>query len=192
MVCYLQKDQDKFASKTDTGSAELYFHYYGMLMHQQNMLQDQIRTGTYYAAILENTADFQGKTIMDVGAGSGILSLFAAQVTHRTPVPVQKSSCWLHRLSGRPFLTCRAFFLVSALLGRHTHVDQDMHVSLVICGQLWSHHGAERCKTKNNGTWCEHMLHSHKYILVCCLHASEATSAMLPCRGNLGSTSVQS
>lgn len=49
-------------------------------MHQQNMLQDQIRTGTYYAAILENTADFQGKVIMDVGAGSGILSLFAAQV----------------------------------------------------------------------------------------------------------------
>ena len=49
-------------------------------MHQQNMLQDQIRTGTYYAAILENTADFQGKVVMDVGAGSGILSLFAAQV----------------------------------------------------------------------------------------------------------------
>lgn len=51
-----------------------------MLMHQQNMLQDQVRTGTYYAAILENTGDFQGKVVMDVGAGSGILSLFAAQV----------------------------------------------------------------------------------------------------------------
>ena len=56
-----------------------------MLMHQQNMLQDQIRTGTYYAAILENVADFQGKVIMDVGAGSGILSLFAAQVMACTP-----------------------------------------------------------------------------------------------------------
>lgn len=38
------------------------------------------RTGTYHAAITENKADFEGKTIMDVGAGSGILSLFAAQV----------------------------------------------------------------------------------------------------------------
>ena len=76
----LQKRQDGFANKTDKGSADLYFHYYGMLMHQQNMLQDQIRTGTYYAAILENTADFQGKVVMDVGAGSGVLSLFAAQV----------------------------------------------------------------------------------------------------------------
>lgn len=75
-----QKQQNDFASKTDVGSAELYFHYYGMLMHQQNMLQDQIRTGTYYAAILENPTDFQDKVVMDVGAGSGILSLFAAQV----------------------------------------------------------------------------------------------------------------
>ena len=32
----------------------------GMLQHQQNMLQDYIRTGTYYAAILENKADFEG------------------------------------------------------------------------------------------------------------------------------------
>lgn len=77
-----QKHQNDFASKTDIGSAELYFHYYGMLMHQQNMLQDQIRTGTYYAAILENPTDFQDKVVMDVGAGSGILSLFAAQVAY--------------------------------------------------------------------------------------------------------------
>ena len=53
---------------------------YGMLQHQQNMLQDYVRTGTYYAAIMENAADFAGRTVMDVGAGSGILSLFAAQV----------------------------------------------------------------------------------------------------------------
>lgn len=76
----MQKKGEGFAAKTDKASADLYFHYYGMLMHQQNMLQDQVRTGTYYAAILENTADFRDKVVMDVGAGSGILSLFAAQV----------------------------------------------------------------------------------------------------------------
>ena len=69
-----------FDSKTDRGSADLYFHYYGCLQHQQNMLQDYIRTGTYHAAIAENPADFAGKVVMDVGCGSGILSLFAAQV----------------------------------------------------------------------------------------------------------------
>jgi hypothetical protein len=30
---------NKFDEKTDKGSADLYFHYYGMLQHQQNMLQ---------------------------------------------------------------------------------------------------------------------------------------------------------
>ena len=43
------------------------------------MLQDYVRTGTYWAAIQENAADFAGATVVDVGAGSGILSLFAAQ-----------------------------------------------------------------------------------------------------------------
>lgn len=71
---------NKFDAKTDKGSADLYFHYYGMLQHQQNMLQDVTRTGTYHAAITENRADFEGKVVMDVGAGSGILSLFATQV----------------------------------------------------------------------------------------------------------------
>jgi histone-arginine methyltransferase CARM1 len=69
-----------FVRKTDDGSAALYFHYYGMLQHQQNMLQDYVRTGAYFLAITDNPTDFAGKTIMDVGAGSGILSLFAAQV----------------------------------------------------------------------------------------------------------------
>jgi hypothetical protein len=69
-----------FDSKTEASSAHMYFHYYGMLQHQQNMLQDSTRTGTYFWAIMGNRNDFEGATVVDVGAGSGILSLFAAQV----------------------------------------------------------------------------------------------------------------
>ncbi len=43
------------------------------------MLMDEVRTTHYRNAILNNKIDFQGKIVMDVGAGSGILSLFAAQ-----------------------------------------------------------------------------------------------------------------
>ncbi|PNW72598.1 hypothetical protein CHLRE_15g635350v5 [Chlamydomonas reinhardtii] len=68
-----------FDAKTDRASSDMYFHYYGQLQHQQNMLQDYTRTGTYYSAIVGNPADFAGRVVMDVGAGSGILSLFAAQ-----------------------------------------------------------------------------------------------------------------
>ena len=43
--------------------------------------QDATRTGAYFSAIVDNRSDFEGKVVMDVGAGSGILSLFAAQVS---------------------------------------------------------------------------------------------------------------
>ena len=43
------------------------------------MLMDEVRTNLYRQAIISNPVDFQGKIVMDVGAGSGILSLFAAQ-----------------------------------------------------------------------------------------------------------------
>ncbi|ORX87170.1 S-adenosyl-L-methionine-dependent methyltransferase [Basidiobolus meristosporus CBS 931.73] len=56
-----------------------YFQYYGMLTHQQNMLQDVVRTSTYRNAILNNSALFKDRLVLDVGAGSGILSYFAAQ-----------------------------------------------------------------------------------------------------------------
>ncbi|CAI0467440.1 unnamed protein product [Linum tenue] len=71
--------KSKFDDKIEPSSAKMYFHYYGQLLHQQNMLQDYVRTGTYYAAVMENRADFFGRVVVDVGAGSGILSLFAAQ-----------------------------------------------------------------------------------------------------------------
>lgn len=81
-----------FDRKTETGSADLYFHYYGMLQHQQNMLQDYVRTATYYTAIMENKADFAGKVVMDVGAGTGILSLFAAQAGARKVYAIEASN----------------------------------------------------------------------------------------------------
>ncbi len=42
------------------------------------MLQDEARTGTYREAIMKNAIDFKNKIVMDVGCGSGILSIFAA------------------------------------------------------------------------------------------------------------------
>lgn len=44
------------------------------------MLQDTVRTSTYRSAILLNgPKNFKDKKVLDVGAGSGILSYFAAQ-----------------------------------------------------------------------------------------------------------------
>lgn len=43
------------------------------------MMQDFVRTATYQKAIMSNLPDFSGKVVLDVGAGSGILSFFAQQ-----------------------------------------------------------------------------------------------------------------
>ena len=64
--------------QSDEVTVKQYFGYYAKLANQQNMLQDQVRTELYRNAIVQNPSNFRGKVIMDVGCGSGILSLFAA------------------------------------------------------------------------------------------------------------------
>ena len=56
------------------------------------MMQDYVRTNTYQTAMLSNTVDFVGKTILDVGAGSGILSFFAVQAGARKVYAVEASN----------------------------------------------------------------------------------------------------
>ena len=58
-------------------------HYYGQLLHQGNMLQDLVRTGTYQQAFLQNRVNFEDKVVLDVGTGTGILSFFAVQAGAR-------------------------------------------------------------------------------------------------------------
>jgi hypothetical protein len=64
---------------SDPSTVTSYFHYYGKMSNQMNMLQDSVRTKMYYNAILLNSKCFVTKRVMDVGGGSGILSLFSAQ-----------------------------------------------------------------------------------------------------------------
>ncbi|XVE65611.1 hypothetical protein DITRI_Ditri08aG0014300 [Diplodiscus trichospermus] len=87
----ISASKSKFDDKIEPSSAKMYFHYYGQLLHQQNMLQDYVRTGTYYAAVIENRVDFTGRVVVDVGSGSGILSLFAAQAGAKHVYAVEAS-----------------------------------------------------------------------------------------------------
>ncbi|XP_014663044.1 PREDICTED: histone-arginine methyltransferase CARMER-like isoform X2 [Priapulus caudatus] len=89
-------DVSVFTERTEDASATQYFQFYGYLSQQQNMMQDYIRTSTYQSAILANLSDFRDQVVLDVGAGSGILSFFAVQAGARLVYAVEASSMAQH------------------------------------------------------------------------------------------------
>ncbi|CAD5118032.1 DgyrCDS6770 [Dimorphilus gyrociliatus] len=91
-----QKTNSVFKLRTEETSASQYFQFYGYLAQQQNMMQDFIRTSTYQKAMLNSNEDFMGKVVLDVGAGSGILSFFAVQAGARKVYAVEASSMAQH------------------------------------------------------------------------------------------------
>ncbi len=73
----LTKTGRALRSSSSLGSVvdELYFLGYGEIGIHQEMLRDEVRMSAYKLAI-DKLA--QGRTIIDVGAGTGVLSLMAA------------------------------------------------------------------------------------------------------------------
>ncbi|XP_021895227.1 protein arginine N-methyltransferase PRMT10 [Carica papaya] len=66
-----------------------YFCTYAFLYHQKEMLSDQVRMDAYFKAIVENKHHFFGKTVLDVGTGSGILAIWSAQAGARKVYAVE-------------------------------------------------------------------------------------------------------
>jgi 2-polyprenyl-3-methyl-5-hydroxy-6-metoxy-1,4-benzoquinol methylase len=66
--------------------------HYESLVHQRHMLEDEVRTSAYQRGILANRPDFAGRSVLDVGAGTGILSIFAAQAGARRVFAVEQNS----------------------------------------------------------------------------------------------------
>lgn len=55
------------------------------------MLKDKVRTGAYRDFVYDNKDIFAGKVVLDVGCGTGILSMFCAKAGAAKVIAVDNS-----------------------------------------------------------------------------------------------------
>ncbi|KAI8051510.1 S-adenosyl-L-methionine-dependent methyltransferase [Syncephalis plumigaleata] len=73
-------DNDHLVSLSPSGEmSDGYFNSYAHIEIHDQMLKDRIRTEAYRDFIYENKPIFKDKIVLDVGCGTGILSMFAAR-----------------------------------------------------------------------------------------------------------------
>ena len=70
----------QFAGSTDYKECvDGYFGSYSHFGIHEEMLKDEVRTKSYMNACFSNKKQFEGKIVLDIGCGTGILSIFAAR-----------------------------------------------------------------------------------------------------------------
>ncbi|XP_005952958.2 protein arginine N-methyltransferase 3 [Haplochromis burtoni] len=79
-VAELREDED-----------EAYFSSYGHYSIHEEMLKDKVRTESYRDFMYSNPEVFRDKVVLDVGCGTGILSMFAAQAGAKKVIAVDQS-----------------------------------------------------------------------------------------------------
>ncbi|KAH3742983.1 S-adenosyl-L-methionine-dependent methyltransferase [Pelomyxa schiedti] len=97
----LESDSEKDSSSDDEevgeetrkeeGKTTKYFLSYTRLAIHSEMLHDTVRTSSYRDFFEKNPQLVRGKVVVDVGAGSGILSLFAARAGAAHVIAVEAS-----------------------------------------------------------------------------------------------------
>ncbi|XP_068559165.1 protein arginine N-methyltransferase 2 [Cebidichthys violaceus] len=90
---YLHQDaEEEEEEEEDPWQDKEYFGSYGTLRLHLEMLSDKSRTEAYRQVILSNRASLRNKVVMDVGCGTGIISLFCAQLAEPSEVYAVEAS----------------------------------------------------------------------------------------------------
>ncbi|CAJ1079212.1 LOW QUALITY PROTEIN: protein arginine N-methyltransferase 2-like [Xyrichtys novacula] len=87
-----EEEGEDDACPDDPWQDEEYFGSYGTLRLHLEMLSDKSRTEAYRQVILSNSASLRNKVVMDLGCGTGIISLFCAQLAEPSLVYAVEAS----------------------------------------------------------------------------------------------------
>ena len=75
---------------------DYYFDGYSHFSIHEEMLKDTVRTKTYMKSIVNNPELFRDKVVLDVGSGTGILSIFAAKSGAKHVYGIEKANIYRH------------------------------------------------------------------------------------------------
>lgn len=99
----IEDDHSQSDKKTCVGMMDLeddsgYFNTYAHFSIHHEMLSDKVRTDSYRLAILNNKTLFQDKTVLDLGCGTGILSMFCSTAGAARVFAVDQSDIIYHAM----------------------------------------------------------------------------------------------
>ncbi|KAE9605193.1 putative methyltransferase [Lupinus albus] len=107
-----------------------YFHSYSHLGIHHEMIKDRVRTETYREAIMRHQSFIAGKVVVDVGCGTGILSIFCAQAGAKRVYAVDASEIALQ--ANEVVKENNLSDVVIVLHGRVEDVEIDEEVDVII------------------------------------------------------------
>ncbi|WVZ11513.1 hypothetical protein V8G54_016043 [Vigna mungo] len=107
-----------------------YFHSYAHLGIHQEMIKDRVRTETYREAIMQHQSFIAGKVVVDVGCGTGILSIFCAQAGAKRVYAIDASDIALQ--ANEVVKANNLSDVVVVLHGRVEDVEIDEEVDVII------------------------------------------------------------
>jgi len=85
------QDRSKTTCNDDGDDDDAYFSSYAHFGIHEEMLKDTTRTESYRDFILNNPGVFKDKVVLDIGCGTGILSMFAARAGARHVIGIDQS-----------------------------------------------------------------------------------------------------